>query len=445
VKLPSNFILGAATSAFQIEGALEEDGRGPSIWDRFAGQSGETGAMACDHYHRFEEDVEWMSRLRIDAYRFSIAWPRILPAGRGRVNHKGLDFYSRLVDKLLEHDIQPWATLYHWDLPLALEQAGGWESRETTQSFADYAEVVVSRLGDRVRHWFTINEPWSTIVLGYQTGQHAPGKKLSNQRALGASHHLFLAHGKALERIRSLRSEAEVGLVLNPWIPLPLTRSDEDLQAARLAWSDQVAWWFDPFFSGEYPNNRSVPGVRDGDLRLISQPIDHLGLNMYFPGFVRASESKECGYEDYGPMVTLPRSEMGWPSYPAGLSFLLEEVHRRYGATSIYVTENGCAAPDLKSDRGEIHDLFRQEYVRAHLREALSCRRRGVPVNGYFVWSLMDNFEWDKGYAKRFGLLHVNYDTMERSLKRSADWYSQICAAREVLGEPSPTLPETER
>ena len=393
--------------------------------------------MACDHYHRFEDDVGWMARLGLDAYRFSIAWPRILPEGSGPINAEGLDFYSRLVDKLLEQNIQPWPTLYHWDLPLALEERGGWESRDTAERFADYAEIVVSKLGDRVQNWFTLNEPWSAIVLGYQTGQHAPGKTLSTQEALGVSHNLFLAHGQALERIRSLRKEHKVGIVLNPWIPLPLTRAEEDLEAARKAWNEQVAWWFDPVFAGKYPDQTTVPGIREGDMDLISQPLDHLGLNMYFPGFVRASKSEGSGYEDYGPVVTLPRSEMGWPTYPAGLSFLLEEVHRRYSPPSIYVTENGCAAPDLISDRGEVHDLYRQDYIRAHLKEVLDSHRRGVPVKGYFVWSLMDNFEWDKGYGKRFGLLRVNYETMERSLKRSGDWYSQVCGTRELLGEPT--------
>lgn len=437
MKLPPDFQLGAATSAFQIEGALHEDGRGPSIWDSFSGQSGDTGAMACDHYHRYEEDVEWMARLGLHAYRFSIAWPRVLPRGNGSINTEGLDFYSRLVDKLLEHDIQPWPTLYHWDLPLALEEKGGWESRDTAHHFADYAEVVVSKLGDRAKNWFTLNEPWSAIVLGYQTGQHAPGKKLPTKKALGASHNLFLAHGQALQRIRSLEAAHKVGLVLNPWIPLPLTRSEEDMEAARRAWNEQVAWWFDPVFEGRYPDETSVPGVREGDLELISQPTDHLGLNMYFPGFVRASKPQGQGYEDYGPVVTLPRSEMGWPTYPAGLSFLLEEVNRRYSPTAIYVTENGCAAPDLLSDRGEIHDLYRQDYIRAHLKEVLTSREQGVPVKGYFVWSLMDNFEWDKGYQKRFGLLHVDYDNMTRTLKRSGDWYSQVCRRREIVGEPT--------
>ena len=436
MKLPDDFILGASTSAFQIEGALEEDGRGPSIWDHFSGPSGDTGAVACDHYHRYETDVEWMSRLNLHAYRFSIAWPRIFPRGEGQVNSKGLDFYSRLIDKLLEHDIQPWPTLYHWELPLALEEKGGWENRETAHRFADYAELVVSKLGDRATNWFTLNEPWSTIVLGYQTGQHAPGKKLPTCQALKASHHLFLAHGQALRRIRSLGSEHKAGIILNPWIPLPLTRSEEDLEAAKRAWKEQVSWWFDPIFAGRYPDENSVRGIREGDMKLISQPIDHLGLNMYFPGFVRASRKHDHSYEDYGPVVTLPRSEMGWPTYPAGLSFLLQEVDRRYSPPSVYITENGCAAPDLLSDRGEVHDLYRQDYIRAHLKEALETRAQGVPVKGYFVWSLMDNFEWDQGYGKRFGLLNVDYDSLNRTMKRSGNWYSQVCLRRELLGEP---------
>jgi beta-glucosidase len=435
VRIPDDFVLGAATSAFQIEGALDVDGRGPSIWDQFSGPRGETGSISCDHYHRYAEDVELMSRLGLDAYRFSIAWPRIFPSGQGQVNQKGLDFYSRLVDKLLERGIEPWGTLYHWDLPLALHEKGGWESRETSNHFADYAETVLSHLGDRVSNWFTINEPWSVTVLGYQTGQHAPGKEGGSETALRVIHHLLLAHGKALERMRALSPKARAGIVLNPWIPLPLTYRAKDLQAAAQAWDEHVSWWFSALYEARYPDpadHCDMSHVLPDDLRLISQKTDYLGLNMYFPGFVRSSEGQASSYQEYAALVNLPRSEMGWPSYAPGLSYLLSEVTRRYQPPEIYVTENGCAAPDILSDQGEIHDLFRQEYLRSHLLEALRARQEGVPLKGYFAWSLLDNFEWDRGYSKRFGLIYIDYQTQRRVLKSSAHWLAGVAATREI-------------
>lgn len=439
MKIPKNFVVGVSTSAFQIEGALSEDGRGPSIWDDFRSRQGDTGRHACDHYHRYRDDVEQMAALGCDAYRFSVAWPRVIPDGRGKVNARGLDFYSRLVDCLLEHGIEPWVSLYHWDLPLSLEQSGGWDSRSTAEHFADYSQAVIEALGDRVHRWFTVNEPWSVTVLGYQTGAHAPGRKEGMQTALRVIHHLLLAHGKALERIKAAGEQHQAGIVLNPWIPMPLTQRGKDRQAATQAWDQQVCWWFDPLYRGRYPetlagadSKLSFEHVQDGDMDVISAPTHHLGLNMYFPGFVRHSETGESPFEEYSPMVNLPRSEMGWLSFPPGLSYLLGEVTRRYKPARIYITENGCAAPDVADDRGEIHDLFRQEYLRAHLLEALLAREQGIPLGGYFVWSLLDNFEWDRGYAKRFGLISMDYSSMRRSWKASAHWFKHVMSERHL-------------
>lgn len=445
MKIPDDFILGAGTSAFQVEGATREDGRGPSIWDGFEGETGQTGEVASDHYHRYREDVALMADLGLDAYRFSIAWPRIFPTGKGKPNPKGLDFYSRLVDELLARNIEPWPTLYHWDLPAALQEEGGWENRETSERFADYTQTVLESLSDRVERWCTINEPWSATALGYQAGQHAPFLKKSAQTAIRVIHHFYLAHGLALERIRQRDPRLKAGIVLNPWIPLPLSYREEDLQAARAAWDKQVAWWFGPIYEGKYPevNHKGVSltfdHVQEGDLDRISARTDFLGLNMYYPGFVRASRTEDAAFEDYEALVNLPRSEMGWLSYPPGLSFLLTEVNHRYKPAEIYVTENGCADPDLLSDDGEIHDLFRQEYLRSHLLETLRAREEGVPVKGYFAWSLLDNYEWQKGYEKRFGLVYVDFKTLERKLKFSAEWYRRVARARRI-GSSSPLI-----
>ncbi|MFA5506253.1 MAG: GH1 family beta-glucosidase [Vulcanimicrobiota bacterium] len=440
MQLPEDFLLGVATSSFQIEGALDQDGRGPSIWDVFELANGDTGEKACDHYHLYREDVKLIKGLGASAYRFSIAWPRVVPDGEGKVNPKGLDFYSRLVDELLEQEIEPWATLYHWDLPLALHEKGGWKSRETALRFAEYTNHILDALGDRVKHWFTLNEPWCTAILGYQTGEHAPGERADTATVLKIIHNLLLAHGYSLQQIREAGDDHLAGIVLNPWIPLPLTESREDREAAERAWQEQVGWWFEPLFEGHYPSNvkmirqSEMPEILDGDLELISAETDFMGLNLYFPGFVRhAPEAAPFYYEECGSLVNLPRTEMGWHVYPPVLSYALAQISKRYKPKAIYVTENGCATPDLLDDRGGINDLFRKEYLRTHMLEALRSREQeGVPLKGYFVWSLMDNYEWQYGYSKRFGLVHVDYDTLERTPKTSARWFAGLARKRRV-------------
>jgi len=441
LKLPEDFILGVSTSAYQVEGAAEADGRGPSIWDTFNVPGTDNGRSACDHYNRWKEDVDLMEELGAQAYRFSVAWPRIIPDGKGAVNSKGLDFYSRLVDRLLEKNIEPWLTLYHWDLPVPLQDKGGWRNRETVEHFLHYTSQVVSALGDRVKNWITVNEPWSVTVLGYQTGEHAPGEHGSTQDALRVIHHLFLAHGRASRLIREEISESKVGIVLNPWIPIPLRSKVEDIRAADRAWDEQVSWWFEPVLLGRYPTSvEEMDGadmgfVQEGDLEKISPPLDFLGLNVYFPDFIRggAGEQGEHAYEEYGALVNLPRTEMGWRVYPPAIAFLLSEVNRRYDVPDLYITETGCATPDLMSDRDEIHDLYRIEFLRTHLMEALEVgEAEDIPLKGLFAWSLLDNYEWDQGYEKRFGLYYVDYETMQRRPKDSASWYARLSATREL-------------
>lgn len=418
MRIPEGFVLGTATAAWQIEGA---DGRGRSIWDTFTGGLGD---VACDHYHRWPADVALMKALGLRHYRFSIAWPRVLPAGTGAVSPAGLDFYARLVDGLLEAGIEPWPTLYHWDLPQPLEDRGGWPNRDTALAFGDYAWVVLERLGDRVRHWFTLNEPWCSAVLGYSTGEHAPGRREGLPVVRNAIHHLLLAHGLGVQAVRA-RSTGRVGIVLNPLVPFPLTEDPADLEACELAWQEHTGWWLEPLYFGRYPGEYACAAE---DLRIISAPTDFLGLNVYFPMFVRGVAG---GYRDLQETVDLPRTAMGWPVYPPVLSHALLEVWRRYRPPVLYVTENGCASPDAVDPEGRVLDLFRREYLRQHLGETLRAREAGAPVQGYFAWSFMDNLEWAHGSDKRFGLVYVDFATQQRVVKSSGLWYSRV--AREGL------------
>lgn len=438
-SIPNDFLMGVATSSFQIEGALTADGRTPSIWDNFPVQDNDTGEEACEHYKLYKQDVQIMKEMAVDAYRFSIAWPRVHPHSDKKVNEKGLDFYDRLTDELLDQGITPWATLFHWDLPIWMHEMGGWENRQIVDYFEAYVTDCVARLGDRVKHWFTLNEPWCSSILGYQTGEHAPGLQLEQRRVLNLVHNHLLAHGAAMRAIRAHDSKHLAGPVLNPWIPIPLTNSKEDIEAADIAWTEHVGWWFEPIFFGAYPEKVAdlrqldLPLIEDGDFDLISTKNDFLGLNLYFPGFVRHDPYAEpFPYKECRDLVNLPRTEMDWQVYPPVLTYALEKIHRLYSPGPIYVTENGCAMDDRPDSKGQVHDLWRKEYLRTHIDQLMVLREYGVPVEGYFAWSLLDNFEWQYGYSKRFGLIRVDYETQERTWKSSARWYQSVVKDRKL-------------
>jgi len=441
-RFPADFLWGAATAAYQIEGAAREDGRGASIWDVFAAtpgktEQGETGEVAADHYHRMREDVALMSQLGLGAYRFSLAWPRLLPEGRGMVNAAGLDFYDRLVDNLLANGITPFATLYHWDLPWALQQAGGWAQRDTALAFADYAEVAARRLGDRVAGWITLNEPWCSAWLGYATGIHAPGVQ-DRQTAINAAHHLMLGHGLAVSRIRAhIPPQVQVGVTLNP---VQIYAADERPETQRdvdLMDSFFNGWFLDPILRGHYPNglfanlHLTEPPMEDGDLAIISTPLDFLGVNNYSRILIQGQEVQPLADQGFGvsPVPGACYTEMGWEVYPDGLRDLLVNLHRKYALPQLYVTENGAAFKDQWDGGSSVHDPQRVDYLQTYIAACAEAIEQGVPLRGYFVWSLLDNFEWAYGYAKRFGIVYVDYPTQKRILKDSGHWYAALLAA----------------
>jgi len=447
---PAGFIWGTATASYQIEGAVHADGRGESIWDRFSHTpgktlNGDTGDIACDHYFRFPEDIAIMKDLGVEAYRFSIAWPRIIPAGTGEVNAEGLGFYDRLVDGLLEAGITPFPTLYHWDLPQRLEDDGGWPVRPTAYAFGDYAGVVAGHLGDRVKHWFTINEPWCVAELGYRRGEHAPGRRDPHD-ALGASHHVLLGHGLAVQAIRAAHSDAKVGIVINMDAHVPRSDHVADRRAAVLAHDVNNRWYLDPVLLGEYPESAVVhhrwdqDQVFSGDLDVIRTPVDHHGLN-YYTRKIAYDETID-DLERPAPILEsdLPRTTMGWEIYPDGLRDLLIRLNDDYDLPTIYVTENGAAFPDTVVN-GAVHDTDRRDYLEQHFAAAADAIAAGVPLEGYFVWSLLDNFEWAHGYDQRFGLVFVDYPTQERTLKDSARWFAERIRSRIVEAE-SPLVAE---
>ncbi len=435
-RLPPAFVWGAAVSADQVEGAVTEDGRGESIWDRFTASpgkilNGDTGAIACDSYHRFREDVRLMRALGIDAFRFSIAWPRVMPSGRGAVNDTGLDYYDRLVDELLAAGIEPYPTLYHWDLPQALEDRGGWPVRETAEAFAEYTEAVVARLGDRVTRWITQNEPWVIAWLGYAIGQDAPGRT-SVADAIAAGHHVLLSHGLALEVIRRDAPFAQVGITIDA-IPMhPASGSPADAEAARVEDVLRNRWFLDPVLLGTYPEDGirryggMLPPFVGEDMRTISAPIDFLGVNYYRRHVVAAGD-------DGTPVVLdTPDSavtDMGWEVYPDGLRELLVRLHSDYDVPPLYVTENGAAFGDARTN-GRVPDERRTAYISSHIDAIADAIDEGVPVAGYFVWSLLDNFEWSRGYSQRFGIVYVDFETLERVPKDSYHWYRDFIAAQ---------------
>lgn len=429
VTFPRNFVWGAATAAYQIEGAWDEDGKGESIWDRFSHTkgtvlNGDTGDVACDHYHRLDADVELMRQLGLKAYRFSISWPRIFPDGYGPVNIKGLDFYKNLVDKLLKAGIQPVATLFHWDLPQRLQEIGGWGNREVSSHFADYAAVLTKHLGDSVQNWITINEPWVIANLGYSSGIHAPGVR-DDQLALQVAHNLLVGHGKATQALRADNPMAQVGIALDMRPADPASDSPEDIKAAEEVWAREARWYLDPLFKAYYPPDvwnaygKKVPRVKPMDMAIISQNLDFLGINYY----TRSVESKAGRLEKVeGSEYT----EMGWEVCPEAFKRLLIRISTNYQLPPLYVTENGAAFQDEKDAEGKFNDAKRIAYLKDHLLQARIAMEKGVDLRGYFVWSLLDNFEWAEGYSKRFGIVHVDYETLERTVKGSGQWYSNV-------------------
>jgi beta-glucosidase len=449
-SFPKDFVWGVATSAQQIEGGAREGGRGESIWDRFAAtpgriEDGSDPSVACDHYHLWRDDVARLRWLGVGAYRFSIAWPRVLPAGRGAVNAAGLDFYDSLVDGLLEAGIRPFVTLYHWDLPQALQDEGGWGTRATVDAFVEYTRTVAERLGDRVAYWATHNEPWCIAVLGHENGHHAPGHR-DPAEALRVAHHLLLSHGRAVDVLREACPESEIGIVLNltPGTPARPERED-DVDAVRQFDGMFNRWYLDPVFHGRYPEDTvsdhvraghlesaELPFVQDGDLETIATPLDFLGVNYYSRVVLRGGENGSPEAVRAVPEEEL--TEMGWEVYPEGLHELLRRVGREYDPRAIYLTENGIALAEAPDAEGRIADERRIGFLRAHLLAAHRAMTEGVPLRGYFVWSLLDNFEWAHGYTKRFGLYRVDFETQQRIPKDSGFWYREVVAAGAVDG-----------
>ena len=453
ITFPDGFIWGAATASYQIEGAVREDGRGPSIWDTFSRTpekvvAGHTGDVACDHYHRYVDDVGLMAELGLASYRYSIAWPRIQPDGTGPVNLRGLDFYDRLTDELLSRNIDPVVTLYHWDLPQALEDRGGWAARETAEAFAEYARIVYARLGDRIGTWTTLNEPWCSAYLGYASGRHAPGRQ-DPAAAFAAVHHLLLGHGLAAAALRADGARS-VSITLNPTAVFPVDPANPaDLEAVRIIDGLSNRIFLDPLLRGRYPADMiehlarftDLSYIHDGDLATISAPLDVLGINFYNPSYVSAKPGTPGALEQPGSEGIAfrapdgPVTDMNWPIEPSGLTRLLQRIHRDYPGTPMLITENGAAFADGPAADGGVHDTRRIQYLDGHLRACHDALVAGVDLRGYFVWSLMDNFEWAEGYAKRFGIVHVDYTTQQRVLKDSAKWYREVIR-RNGVGDP---------
>jgi len=430
----SEFVWGVATSSYQIEGAANEGGRGQSIWDTFCKVPGkvanfDNGDIACDHYHRFKEDLDLMKWMGVKAYRFSVAWPRVIPDGVGRVNEMGLDFYDRLIDSLLEREIAPWLTMYHWDLPEALQLRGGWNNREVVEWFGEYAEVLTSRFGDRVKNWMTLNEPLCSAWLGHLYGDMAPGIK-DLQTALNVSHHLLMSHGLACQVIRSNVSEANVGIVINVTPAVPATDSQEDSNAAQLADGFDNRWFLDPVFGRTYPADvidtlGASPEIHSGDMKLIAQDLDFLGVNFYFRQTVAADQNSKPLPIRSVNRENVKRTAMNWEVHPQAFEEILLRISKEYSPKAIYITENGSAWND-EVINGEIIDDERIDYLARHLDVMRSAKNQGAPILGYFAWSFLDNFEWAYGYEKRFGLIYVDYKTQKRTPKKSAFFYRQL-------------------
>ena len=437
-----DFVWGVATSSYQIEGAAFEDGRGLSIWDVYASDgrcfNGHTGEIACDHYHRFEEDIKLMKELGVKAYRFSIAWPRIIPNGIGEVNQKGIDFYNRLIDCIIENGITPYITLFHWDLPFELEKKGNWSNPDSPKWFLEYAKVVFKEFGDRVKHFITFNEPQCFIGNGYFYGTQAPGLKCQNSELVVKAHNIMLAHGLAVREFRKMVPDGKIGYAPKGSVTIPASDSKEDIEAARKCYFDateelcvkSVSWWSDPIMLGHYPEEteafkkleKYLPSTYKEDLKIISEPIDFYGQNIYNGSLIRATEN---GYEKVNyPMETAVNS-MGWPVTPKALYWSPKFLYERY-KKPIMITENGMACHDSVSDDGKVHDQNRIDFVSGYLKELNRAIEDGVDVAGYMYWSFMDNFEWAYGYAPRFGLVYVDYNDLKRIPKKSFYWYKKV-------------------
>ncbi|MFF9808370.1 GH1 family beta-glucosidase [Streptomyces coeruleorubidus] len=452
--LPAGFRFGAATAAYQIEGAHDEDGRGPSIWDTFSHTpgrtvAGATGDTAADHYHRYREDIALLRELGVDDYRFSIAWTRLLPEGTGQVNAQGLDFYDRLIDELLAAGIAPAATLYHWDLPQALEDRGGWRVRDTAEAFAAYAALAADRYGDRVHRWITLNEPYCSAFVGYAEGRHAPGTR-EGRGALAAAHHLLVGHGLAVRALRAA-GDQDVGITLNLDRIHAASDRARDFAARRRAETLHNDIWTEPLFAGRYPAHETEtwasladgPWRRPDDLKVIGAPLDFVGLNYYRPICVtaaphRASDAKQRTAVDVGVAEVDPygtrHTTMGWPVVPSAFTELLRHLHARYPRLPpVWITENGSAEADTVAPDGQIHDPDRTRYLADHLQAVADAVAAEVDVRGYYVWSLLDNFEWARGYDQRFGLVRVDYDTLTRTPKDSYRWYRDLIAAHRAV------------
>jgi len=434
---PDGFLWGAATSAYQIEGAWNEDGKGEGIWDRFTHRAyhvlnGDTGDVTCDHYHRMSQDVALMKALGLQSYRFSISWPRILPQGHGAVNEKGLDFYDRLVDNLLAANILPMVTLNHWDYPQALQDVGGWPNRDSVDWFVDYARIVFDRLGDRVTLWATHNEPWVISFQGYARGIHAPGI-CDYSQAYQTAHHLLVSHGKVVQLFRQGGYKGEIGIVLNLEGFEPASEREADQAACRRVYEENASLFLEPLFNGHYPEmlfdwiGPHQPRLLARDLELISQPIDFLGVNHYKTHSVSHAIAGSLLKADLAPLSVSgwDLTDMGWGVNPPGLTAVLLDVKDRCGNPRLYITENGCAFHDTPDETGFVADWRRVDYLRVHLHAALDAIHAGVNLQGYYVWSLMDNFEWAMGYGPRFGLIRVDYDSGRRIPKQSARWYGE--------------------
>ena len=440
---PPDFVWGVATSAFQIEGAAQADGKGESIWDRFCRQPGaiadaSNGDVACDHYHRLDADLDLIAALGVNAYRFSVSWPRVQPLGHGAWNEAGLAFYERLVDGLLARGVQPYLTLNHWDLPQALQEAGGWASRGTVGHFVNYALGLQHRLGHKLAAITTHNEPWVMAKLGHQDGVFAPGLR-SRAVAMQVSHHLLLSHGLALQALRAAGCQARLGIVLNLAPVQPATDSPADATQAWLEDGLLLRWYVDPLLLGRYPADvlqhlgADAPQIEPGDLQAIQTPMDFLGINYYSRAVASAGEPFDVQRSG------LALTDMGWEVYPEGLTDLLLRLHRDYTVPPIFVTENGGAFQDVLVD-GQVHDADRIDYIASHIAAVGAALGQGVPMAGYMVWSLLDNFEWASGYAKRFGIVHVDYPSQRRTLKDSAHWYQHFLQQCRIAHATPPVI-----